>query len=198
MNRIERLEQLVMSAMSNQPQQAQAPNEISQFNVAPSGSDSTGLGNANESQKIESDPEIDELSTAFGVMKVDPGKTIYLGGAHWVSIMSEVSLTPHILRTWLIDEKIHEFRDYLDFNHEELEHTALENRASTKGPGKSSSLLLGTSRPKGLQELLSYMPPRPIADELVTRCFDYYSCILRESTILVPCTISDFEISHHP
>jgi hypothetical protein len=92
LNRIDRLEQLVFSAMSNQPQPAQPAVEISHFNANLSGSDTTRQEGANEAHRTRSDPEIDELSTAFGVMKVDPGKTVYLGGAHWVSIMSEVSL----------------------------------------------------------------------------------------------------------
>ena len=81
-----------MSAMSNQPQSVQPAVEISQLNTTPSVSDGTSLENANRAHKAESDPNVDELSTAFGVMKVDPGKTIYLGGAHWVSIMSEVTI----------------------------------------------------------------------------------------------------------
>jgi hypothetical protein len=92
--RIDRLEQFVLSAMSNQPQPAKAALEIPQFNAMPSGCSigSQILESKNEAHIIERDDEVDQLSTAFGVMKVDLGRTIYLGGAHWVSIMSEVSL----------------------------------------------------------------------------------------------------------
>lgn len=36
--------------------------------------------------------EVDQLSPTFGVIQVDPkkGKSLYLGGAHWISIMCEV------------------------------------------------------------------------------------------------------------
>lgn len=94
MSRIDRLEQLVMSAMSNQTQPALPSYETSQYDVMPSGSPSvlTRYQSTDKTQKSESDREIDQLSTAFGVMKVDPAQIIYLGGAHWVSIMSEVIL----------------------------------------------------------------------------------------------------------
>lgn len=185
--------------MSNQPPPAPPVDEIPQLSAVPSGSpiDPTWLENTDEGLKVENDCEIDQLSTAFGVMRVDPGQTIYLGGAHWVSIMSEVSLQTIYWHAWLIIEKIREFRNYFDSNHEELEHVALENRASAKGPEKSSSLLLGTSAPKTLEELISYIPPRTIADELVTRCFNYYSCILRKSATTMTFLISNLGISYH-
>ena len=107
MTRIDRLEQLVLSAVSNQPQPAKAVLEIPQFNAVSSGCsiDSQILESNNEAHVIERDDEVDQLSTAFGVMKVDPGKTIYLGGAHWVSIMSEVSLQYRTLCPWLTGKR---------------------------------------------------------------------------------------------
>ena len=78
--------------MSSQPQQARPALEVPQLNAMPR-SPSIGsktLESNNEARISGRDNEVDQLSTAFGVMKVDPGKTIYLGGAHWVSIMSEV------------------------------------------------------------------------------------------------------------
>lgn len=90
-----------MSAMSNQPQ-PQQPQPVTEtpFNFTPSGNGSVGSENLNDSHKFESDPEVDQLSNAFGVMKVDPSKTIYLGGAHWVSIMTEVGLKNIRLSVW--------------------------------------------------------------------------------------------------
>ena len=91
-----------MSAMSNppQPQQVQPVTETPPFNFTSNGSGSIGSGNLGDSHKCESDPEVDQLSNAFGVMKVDPSKTIYLGGTHWVSIMSEVSFKNIQLLSW--------------------------------------------------------------------------------------------------
>ena len=78
--------------MSNQSQSALPANEIPETSSIPSGisSEPKPFESMKEIHKIEIDSDVDQLSTAFGVMKVVPDKTIYLGGAHWVSIMSEV------------------------------------------------------------------------------------------------------------
>lgn len=36
--------------------------------------------------------DVDDVARAFGSMRVDPreNQTIYFGGAHWISILSEV------------------------------------------------------------------------------------------------------------
>jgi hypothetical protein len=87
--------------MSNKPQPAQPFNETSQSNAMPTGSSSESISHesANEHQKSENDLEIDQLSTVLGVMKVDPEHVVYLGGAHWLSIMSEVMKGT---RTWYL------------------------------------------------------------------------------------------------
>ena len=92
MSRIDRLEKLVMSAMSNQPQPELPPCGKFQFDVMPNCNPHVvpPPESTNGSQKSENDHGVDQLSKAFGVMKVDPSQVVYLGGAHWVSIMSEV------------------------------------------------------------------------------------------------------------
>ena len=92
MARINRLEQLALSALSNQNHPTQHVAETMQFNIMPNvtSGGSALLPTTHEACIIENDNQIDKLSSAFGVMKVDPSQTIYLGGAHWVSVMSEV------------------------------------------------------------------------------------------------------------
>jgi hypothetical protein len=93
-SRIDRLEKLVLSAMSNQSHTAMLSNEASQLGLTPTtiSRDPVLHGSENRTQKVEGDHEVDHLSKAFGVLKVDAAHVVYLGGAHWVSIMSEVIL----------------------------------------------------------------------------------------------------------
>ena len=100
-SRIDRLEQLVLSAMSNQPQSALPSNEMSHIDTMPSGNsgDSIPRRDTNAAQKVESDPDVDQLSKAFWVMKVEHHQVTYLGGTYWVSVMSEVDLRSHEIIT---------------------------------------------------------------------------------------------------
>jgi hypothetical protein len=171
--------------MSNQSRTALPASEIPNTNSICIGttSEPTPFEDMKEIHKIEIDPDVDQLSTALGVMKVDPDKTVYLGGAHWVSVMSEVVFKSTKLLYLANRIQIYEFRNFFDTNHEYLEHDALENQASSK----VTSLLRGTSAPKTLEELNTYIPSRPIADELVARYFNHNSSLLRKFVTASTC-----------
>ena len=102
---------------------------------------------------------IDDATRALGVMKVDDQEsTHYLGASHWVAVgLSEIA----------------EFRTFLRDNVEELECEAREKRnLLSTTPINSMSLLRGTAPPISKDEVLSWVPPRLIADDLVTRYFE--------------------------
>lgn len=96
-----------------------------------------------------------DLATPFGAMKIGDGKTMYLGGSHWVSIMCEIQ----------------EFRSFLEHQADNIERCAFENYALIKETGDNSSLLHGTGPHATKEELLSYLPSRAICDKLIARFF---------------------------
>ncbi|TVY67470.1 Short chain dehydrogenase citE [Lachnellula suecica] len=109
-------------------------------------------------------PEVESLSKAFGIMKVDQieQSTLYIGGAHWVSIISEIE----------------EFRTYLAANAERLEENALSLRKSSRDVRKAPSLLRGIDAPASREELLSHLPPQELILSRVNRFFSFYGLSL--------------------
>jgi hypothetical protein len=112
MARINRLESLLVSAMATNgqpmPKGAGIPDGASLTPALEIHGDSTP-GSFKLQKKAEArDPAVGEMIQDFGSMKVDQAEnsSIYLGGVHWVSIMSEVSSflhTCHYTVDWLAD-----------------------------------------------------------------------------------------------
>lgn len=97
-NRIDRLEGLVLSLMTNGAQSAGR----AAANAALSARASTGCADAPHELDAEDDDmikeevedgesETDQVARSFGVMKVDNNKSMYIGEAHWAAILSDVS-----------------------------------------------------------------------------------------------------------
>jgi hypothetical protein len=96
MARVNRLESLLVSAMATNAQSTAKPGGISDAVHAISGLATNGdSAPASVGQNLI-DPKsaaVGEMTREFGSMKVDQveNSSIYLGGGHWVSIISEVS-----------------------------------------------------------------------------------------------------------
>ena len=95
-NRIDRLEGLVLSLMTNGNQSAGPAAAL----AAISGESSVGsTGLSNELDIDEYTPEgaeesdTEQVTKSFGVMKVDNNKSYYISEAHWASVLNDVSLT---------------------------------------------------------------------------------------------------------
>ena len=95
-NRIDRLEGLVLSLMTNGNQSAGPAAAV----AAISGSGSTESADApvdlNEDDMIKEDQEgeeseVDQVAKSMGIMKVDNGKAVFVSDAHWYAILSDVS-----------------------------------------------------------------------------------------------------------
>ena len=93
-----------------------------------------------------------------GIQPVDPsGKLVvkdagtrYIDGAHWRAIL----------------EEINEMKEYLQQNDEMLEEGSGDEDLFT---ASSPALLVGINRPSRMDELLADIPPRPVADRLISR-----------------------------
>jgi hypothetical protein len=94
-NRIDRLEGLVLSLMTNGNQSAGPAAALAAISADSSAGGSTGLSNEididedGEGGPEESDTE--QVTKSFGVMKMDNNKSYYISEAHWASVLNDVS-----------------------------------------------------------------------------------------------------------
>lgn len=104
-NRIDRLESLVLSLMTNG---SQAPGPAAATAALASVGNNTGSSISGSSPRFQLDSEsvreepediedgnesdVDKMSKQMGIMKMDSGKTIFASEAHWYSILAEVRL----------------------------------------------------------------------------------------------------------
>ena len=101
MARINRLESLLVSAMATNgqpmPKDGCIPDGASLVPGLEIHGNSTPSRFERQRGSEAKQPTVGEISQEFGSMKVDQAEnsSIYLGGAHWVSIMSEVSRFLH-------------------------------------------------------------------------------------------------------
>ena len=107
-NRIDRLEGLVLSLMTN-GSQSTGPAAAQRALSLQSSS-----GSAEYPQDVEIDgveenggrmgdeSETDQVAQSLGVMKVDNNKSMYFGDAHWATILSDVCLI-HAGRSLITD-----------------------------------------------------------------------------------------------
>ena len=93
-NRIDRLEGLVLSLMTN-GSQSEGPAAAM---AAISGTNSSiGSAQLHDDLEIDDDAAIQEesdteqVTKSFGIMKVDNNRSYYISDAHWASVLSEVS-----------------------------------------------------------------------------------------------------------
>lgn len=93
-NRIDRLEGLVLSLMTNGSQSAGPAAAM----AALSGESSTGSTRFSHDIDAEEDgmegaeeSDTDQVTKSFGVMKMDNNKSYYISDAHWVSVLNDVS-----------------------------------------------------------------------------------------------------------
>jgi hypothetical protein len=98
-NRIDRLEGLVLSLMTNGAQSAGPAAAVAAINR--SQSDSAGSSFPREVEQEdddmikeddEDDSDVDGVANSLGVMKVDSdkGKTTYIGDSHWHLVLADV------------------------------------------------------------------------------------------------------------
>ena len=85
--RIDRLEALLLSAAGNGSRGTGQDSVL----PLPSGVISQDASGQNGDFGRREVDGVDELTKEFGFMKVNESRTLYVGGSHWVSVMSEVS-----------------------------------------------------------------------------------------------------------
>ncbi|KAI4648555.1 uncharacterized protein J4E78_008618 [Alternaria triticimaculans] len=172
-NRIDRLEGLVLSLMTNGaqsagPAAAQAAIANSMANAGPDQqfdpsqmitSMSTGAPESIPEEDVNDESEMETVTKSIGVMKVHNNHTIFASEAHWYAILGELSE----VKNYFAEHK-KQYEDQL----KRFKATHVEDRP----PG--TSFLMGGQKPTSKAEVLSRFPPKPTADLLVSRFFNTY------------------------
>lgn len=103
-NRIDRLEGLVLSLMTNGAQAA-GPAAAA---AAISGSPSVGSGgnlqdfegdDKDMDENVDDESETDQVTKSIGIMKVSDKQTLYIGEAHWAAVMNDVRFLIHRVKS---------------------------------------------------------------------------------------------------
>jgi hypothetical protein len=181
-NRIDRLEGLVLSLMTNGNQSAGPAAALAAISADSSAGGSTGLSNEIEidvDEDVEGGPEesdTEQVTKSFGVMKMDNNKAYYISEAHWASVLNDVSrYRLGIYGLQLTVRKISEVRNYFSEHKKQFEEQAEKVKAArpvTDVPG--STLLFGVMKPLSRSEIMATLPSKYTTDLLIARYFNSY------------------------
>jgi len=171
-NRIDRLEGLVLSLMTNGSQSAgpAAANQALSINsslgslgypqdgdVDVDGEEDDGLPRGSGAEESETDQVVQSL----GVMRVDNNRSMYFGDAHWAAILSDIK----------------EVKNYFSQHKKEFDEQIIkvqEAKSRVDSAPQGPTFLFGGSKPPPYSELLAQMPKRSVTDKLVSRYFNSY------------------------
>ncbi|KAL9003751.1 MAG: hypothetical protein Q9188_003391 [Gyalolechia gomerana] len=178
-NRIDRLEGLVLSLMTNGAQSqgpAEASRTLSMSNSTgsmdyPQDIDVNGVHNPNGMMRPDGEgPEsdTDQVAQSLGVLKVYDNKSMYFGEAHWATVLHDRSRYTQIA----------EVKNYFAEHKKQLEEQAQRVQALKSDEAfpqsQAPTFLLGGVNPPEFAELLSSLPKRVITDKLVSRYFNSF------------------------
>ncbi|KAI9836512.1 MAG: hypothetical protein M1838_005013 [Thelocarpon superellum] len=163
-NRIDRLEGLVLSLMTNGAQSAGPVAATAALATQSDGSlpDQSNGADDDDMIKEESDEDesdVDRVTSSFGVMKVDATRSMYFGGAHWATIMDDIT----------------EVKTYFAEHRKQIEDQMAKVNASQDGDeSKGPAILFSTAAPPERSELFAALPPRPAVDKIISRYFNSF------------------------
>jgi hypothetical protein len=157
-NRIDRLEGLVLSLMTNGAQSAGPAAAAAAINR--SQSDSAGSSFPREAEQEdddmireddEDDSDVDGVANSLGVLKVDSdkGKTTYIGDSHWHLVLADVRYSSLSFFLFVIDltsqtsRRLSTNKTLLVARHDQFRYSGLSviERAPTRERQKSRQLL---------------------------------------------------------
>ncbi|KAK1143201.1 hypothetical protein N8T08_006899 [Aspergillus melleus] len=162
-NRIDRLEGLVLSLMTNGSQSAGPAAAM----AAISGN-SSSISSAQPTTDLDIDEDAhggpeesdtEQVTKSFGIMKVDNNnKSYYVSEAHWAAVLSDIA----------------EVRNYFTTHKKQYEEQ-VEKLKTTMPPTdvSGSALLFGTNKAASREEIMSSFPSKYTTDILIAR---YFSC----------------------
>ena len=188
-NRIDRLEGLVLSLMTNGAQSA-GPTAAARALSISTSSGSKGfspqLDNADEMVKDEDgeeegESETDRVAQSLGVLHVHSNKSMYVGEAHWAAILNDVSgfLTYQMILS--NTHKISEVKNYFSEHKKQYDEQIIKINAAKNPAGvyTGPAFLFGGRSVPQLPELLTSLPGRDAVDKMVARYFNDFDGAIR-------------------
>jgi Fungal specific transcription factor domain len=169
-NRIDRLEGLVLSLMTNGSQSAGPSAAAAAVLSAGPSSTSSGQfpeGDMEETQMLDEghdevagdDSDTEKVTKSFGIMKVDnEKKTFYLGEGHWAAVLNDIA------------EVRNYFQTHKNQFEEHMRRVAQTRRDMNDDSGPA--LLFGASKPPPRSDILSQLPSKYLTDILIARYFN--------------------------
>ncbi|KAL9009989.1 MAG: hypothetical protein Q9173_005028 [Seirophora scorigena] len=171
--RIDRLEGLVLSLMTNGAQSAgpAAANRSLSLGAStasmeyPPDIDVDG-GNHHANGMMRSpdgegpESETDQVAQSMGVLKVYDNKSMYFGEAHWAAILQDIA----------------EVKNYFAEHKKQIDEQAQKVQASKTEEAfpQGPTFLFGGVNPPEFPELLSSLPQKVITDKVIARYFNSY------------------------
>ena len=184
-HRIDRLEGLVLSLMTNGNQAAgpaAAQRTLSMDSGASSAQaaevDIVANGNNVPREGGSEESETDQMVQSLGVMKVDNTNksTMYVGDAHWASVLSDVSCELEAFvraNQAQIAEVKNYFSEHKKQYDDQVEKVKLAKErmdSNLQGP----MFFFGSSKSVDMDDLIKNMPKRTVAERLISRYFNFY------------------------
>lgn len=170
-NRIDRLEGLVLSLMTNGSQSegtaaAQAAiNASRSYSISSSSDLRLDMGGVDvireEGENGEAeDSDVEQVSKGIGIMKVDKdnGRAVFASDAHWYAILGEIS----------------EVKKWFESHKEDYKQHMEKVQAAKADESPGTAFLLQGPPAKNHQELLNSFPSKADADRLIARYFNAY------------------------
>ena len=187
-NRIDRLESLVLSLMTNGAQST-GPSAATAV-ISGSGSSGSRQNTAevdiNEGDMYGKDDESDteQVTKSFGIMKVDNKneKSYYVSEAHCFSILNDVRRPPALVTTRFKADiaQIAEVRQYFVTHKEQFEAQMEKVQAASEDQDFSGpALVFGPMKPPSQAEIMSSFPSKYTTDILISRYFNTYDPAIR-------------------
>lgn len=169
-NRIDRLEGLVLSLMTNGaqsagPAAAAAAISRSQSDSTTSSAFPLELDREDDDMIKEEeegdDSEVDGVTNSLGILKVDPekGKSLYFGDSHWHMVLADIA----------------EVKNYFSNHKKELDRNYEKIKLSKPSTARDGPAFLFSAHIAASDvELRSELPPKSAVDKLVTRYMNSY------------------------
>ncbi|KAF7516545.1 hypothetical protein PCG10_002069 [Penicillium crustosum] len=161
-NRIDRLEGLVLSLMTNGSQSAgpaAAMAALSGESSAGSTRFSHDIDAEEEGMEGAEESDTDQVTKSFGIMKMDNNKSYYISDAHWASVLNDIS----------------EVRSFFTTHKKQIdEQVAKVKAAHPASDTTGANLLFGINKSMSRGEIMSGLPSKYTTDILIARYFNCY------------------------
>ncbi|KZF23768.1 hypothetical protein L228DRAFT_123650 [Xylona heveae TC161] len=163
-NRIDRLEGLVLSLMTNGsqsagPAAATAAISTHASTTSPEQSQGNDEEDMDHGENEEEESETDQVARSFGILKVENNKSTYFSDEHWASLLIDIA----------------EVKNFFSNHKRQIaEQSDRLHQSKVSSDMNPYPFVFGATRPPNRAEILAAIPKKPMVDKLVERYFTSY------------------------